>query len=324
MDKIKFDFGWGNPHFLLELLANFYYPQVKTNIKELIYGPYEGTQAAIDASHQVIKQTTTNSYRHILITNGAGSAINMLLRRFKANGGKNIYTTQYGYPSYEEMIKRAGLRRIRGLDKIQVNLGLAHDLTVESMRLIDSPDNPMGEQFTGGDSSRDVWDGVYHNKIYTQRLSAQPEHKFFVGSYSKLLGVAGARIGFIATDDSIAYEALLAESLKELTGVSRPSQDLVVDIIKKLDLDLFMTVGNSHLSSNKTEFQKIEYLFDGQKVNEIGMFYCAKADPKAVNVLDRAGVGYVRLDEETIRLSMGQTMGTVNNGIKAILKEDGR
>jgi aspartate/methionine/tyrosine aminotransferase len=211
------------------------------------------------------------------------------------------------------MIKRAGLERVRDLESKQLKYGV---------RLIDSPENPTGKQYIGGESDRDVWDGVYHNAIYTKARHLQPRHKYFVGSYSKLLGIAGARIGFIATNDTLAYEGLLIESRNEMTGISRPSQDMVVDILQKIDLDLFMDRGFQDLCYNKEEFQKIEYLFDGQEVNQVGMFYCAKVHPSARNLLDRVGVEYVMLDEETIRLSMGQTKQIVKDGIKSILKED--
>lgn len=319
MEPKKFNFGWGNPYFLLEILEGMVLNTQRVDVSSLIYGPYEGTPELIEATHKVIAQTTGQKYKHILITNGASSAVNILLRRFKAQGGQAVYTTQYGYPSYEEMIKRAGLLRVRGLDSMPVDLEIGRQLRI---RLIDSPENPMGNQYLGGDSANDIWDGVYHNKIYTQKPHFQPKHKYFVGSYSKLLGVAGARIGFIATDDPFAYEALLTESRNELTGISRLSQNFIVSMLKTLDLDRFMGAGYRDLCYNKERFQEIEYLFDGQPVNETGMFYCVKADPKAINILDKASVEYVRLDDETIRLSMGQKKLVVKNGIKAILKED--
>lgn len=328
---IKIDFGWGNPHFLLELLDHKlggmnYYP----DIKKMKYGPYEGTNALIAATREVIKETTGNTYHHVLITNGASSAINLLLRRFKANGGEVVLTSQYGYPSYEEMIKRAGLRRIREkYTSLYESLSMSNHSSLYQgsyrgnyIGLIDSPENPMGKQFTGGNPQRDIWDGVYHNKVYTKRLDLQPKHKYFVGSYSKLLGLAGMRIGFIATNDSLAYEGLLAESRNELTGISRPSQDLIVQILSRLDLDKFTMDGANDLADNKYEFTKLEYLFDGQPVNEVGMFYCAKVDPKARNLLDKCGVGYVMLDDDTIRLSMGQTKKITQEGIQYILKKD--
>jgi aspartate/methionine/tyrosine aminotransferase len=190
------------------------------------------------------------------------------------------------------------------------------------MSLIDSPENPIGDQFEGGNPASDVWDGVYNSKIYTKYPNKQPKHKYFVGSYSKLLGVAGARIGFIATNDPLAYESLLHQSHNELTGISIPSQDLIVDILKWVDLEEFMSNSSRYLCYNKEEFQKIEYLFDGQSINETGMFYSPKADAKAIALLDKVGVNFVRLDDETIRLSMGQHKDIVKKGINAILKGD--
>ena len=320
--QIKFNYGWGNPYFLMEILDRIYWPSPSINtIKDMIYGPYEGMPELIKETHQVINQLTGQSYKHILITNGASNAINCVLRHFKSRGGTTVHTSKYGYPSYEEMIKRAGLERIRNLNNVPANIVYAMSRNV---RLIDSPSNPMGDHFTGGDPSCDIWDSVYHNKIYTNNTAIQPQHNIHIGSYSKLLGVAGARVGYIATNDLLLYEALVQESRNDLTGPSRPSQKFILDILDKVDLDVFMKLGNIDLCHNKEEFLKLEYLFDGQPVNEIGMFYSPKADVKAVEILDKAGVEYVRLDSETIRLSMGQTKEITKNGIKAILKQDGK
>lgn len=322
----KYDFGWGNPHFLLDILSEMYQVSNSSDIKSLVYGPYGGTDELIHETHNVILKTTGRIYKHILITNGASSAINLLLRKYKAQGGDIVCTSQYGYPSYEDMIKRAGLTRLRNLDESPTVYIVKENgkFSNRFIRLIDSPENPTGEQYTGGNPDNDIWDGVYHNSIYTKQRHLQPKHKYFVGSYSKLLGIAGARIGFIATNDTLAYEGLLAESRNEMTGISRPSQDMVTDILQKLDLDRFMDIGRDDLYDNKTQFQKIEYLFDGQEVNKVGMFYCAKVHPTALKILDNADVNYVMLDKETIRLSMGHTRKTTKDGIRAILKEDNK
>lgn len=317
----SFNMGWGNPYFLLDILdKELPYLAYAPSFKGMIYGPYEGTPELIEETRKVIKHVLDQSYKHILITNGASNAINLLLRHFAEGGGRTVYTTEYGYPSYEEMIKRAGLDRVRDLDKYPFNLGTSQ----LSMRLIDSPENPHGHQHSIGSADTDIWDAVYHSKIYTKDLETKPNHKYLVGSYSKLLGIAGFRIGFIATNDTLAYESLVKQLHNETTGVSRPSQEYLTKILKTIDLELFMLKGRRDLWNNKTEFQKIEYLFDRQKVNENGMFYCVKADPKAVDILDKAGIVYVRLDQDTIRLSMGQTITTTQEAIKAILKEDGK
>lgn len=321
LNKPKYNFGWGNPHFLLDILSEklpnlLYSPK----ITDMIYGPYEGTAEIIHQTHDVIETTTNRSYEYILITNGASSALNILLRYMKKQGYMNVHTSYYGYPSYEEMIKRAGLKRVRDYDH-QASLLDQAGLN-PSVRLIDSPENPTGIQFTGGDADRDIWDSVYHNEIYTPRTHLQPKHKFLVGSYSKLLGLAGMRVGFIATNDYLAYQSLYLESRNENTGVSRASQDLLCMILKKLDLNTFMQQGARDLCYNKEEFQKIEYLFDHQPVGDVGMFYCVKAEEKALQILEKAGVEYVKLDDDTIRLSMGHNKKITQDGIKAILKED--
>ena len=324
-NKIKWDMAWGNPYFLLDILDNVYTVHTFSmgpTVSDMIYGPYEGMPALIQETHKVIKQIAGQKYNHILITNGASNAINTTLRHFKSRGGNIVYTTKYGYPAYEEMIKRAGLVRIRDLNAAPLELGAMPNQTI---RLIDSPENPFGEHFTGGDASNDIWDAAYNSPIYTSfHLFKQPKHKIHIGSYSKLLGVAGAWVGYIATNDSTLYEALVQESRNDLTGPSRPSQKFVLDILKKVDLENFMSLGKTYLNYNKEQFQKIEYLFDGQPVNEIGMFYCIKPHPKALALLDKVGVGYTRLDDDTIRLSMGQTREVVKEGIKAILKGDGK
>ena len=318
----KYDFSWGNPYFLLEVLDRVYKPlALAPTVKDMIYGPYEGMPELIKETHKVIFELTGLSYKHILITNGASNAINSVLRHFKSRGGTTVHTSKYGYPSYEEMIKRAGLLRVRDLNSVPVRINLE---TNQYIRLIDSPSNPVGDHYTGGNPDMDIWDSVYHNKIYTNNAAIQPQHLIHIGSYSKLLGVAGARVGYIATDDTLLYEALVQESRNDLTGPSRPSQKFILDILDKVDLDVFMKLGNIDLCRNKEEFLKLEYLFDGQPVNEIGMFYSPKADTKAVDILEKAGIDFVRLDSETIRLSMGQTGEITKAGIQAVLKQDGK
>ena len=83
-----------------------------------------------------------------------------------------------------------------------------------------------------------------------------------------------------------------------------------------------MRAGAYSLDRNREEFSKISYLFDNQPVQEVGMFYCANADKKAIQTLDNCGITYVRLNGDMIRLSMGQTNAITRDGVNAILKED--
>ena len=117
---------------------------------------------------------------------------------------------------------------------------------------------------------------------------------------------------------------LINECLKDLATVSVPSQRLIVDILTKVDLERFMGLGKTYLNYNREEFQKIEFLFDGQPIQEVGMFYCAHAEKKALEVLDKCGINYVDLGSSYIRLSLGQTGKITREGIKAIIKETGK
>ena len=317
----RYNLSWGNPYFLTKLLDESYTQSLKLNdISSMVYGPDEGVQEMIDLVKYSIKETTGLKYDHILIVPGATSGINSCLRYFKNSKGKDlVITNKYGYPFYDEMIKKAGLERFDELKSI-VEVG------TRSIVLVDSPSNPFGTQIKEGldfvSPSKIIWDSVYHNIIYTTDLITYPQHDIMVGSFSKLLGVAGTRIGWIATNKPFLYEMLKAENLYETATVSIPSQNLLIDILEKLDLQKFMLNGKRILDNNRGELARLSSLFSNQPVQETGMFYCAKADQKLRDLIDRAGVDIVSLDEEYVRISMGQTNEVTKAAVDAILKED--
>jgi aspartate/methionine/tyrosine aminotransferase len=306
--------GWGNPYFLLELLEEMYTPLHNLGkISQMSYPPKDGLPELQDLTKKVIKETTGLSYNHVIITNGATSAINTILKYEKP---KTVITQEYGYPLYERILNSNNIGRIKNL-KIDTST-----VYPKYMKLIDSPGNPTGEQFLSGGPLA-IWDAVYHSQIYTYDLNTFPKiHKYFVGSYSKLLGLAGCRIGFIATNDPFLRDELYFENWKDLAGVSVLSQNFLIDVLKRLNLQSFLDSGEKRLHYNREEFQKLEYLFGNQLVNEVGMFYCAKCDEKLFKFFDKCNIQYVRLDDETMRLSMGHELGVTKEAIKRILEMD--
>lgn len=313
--KKELDFGWGNPYFLLNVLSN--HKSVLHSVvdtKKCSYGPDQGSVELIQQTREVIKKTTGQSYKHILITHGATGAINSILRFMKETGSDTVRTNKFGYPFYEEMIRKAGLNREHTL--------VAPRPPHKSFALIDSPSNPEGKQSVFGSVYTDVWDSVYHNKIYTENLWIIPGHHIMVGSYSKLLGITGARVGWIATNDIEAYEALLKDHLHELATINLFSQIAISNLLDNLDLDLFIVQGKKSLDDNKTQMQKIEYIFDNQPVQKNGMFYLAQADKDAVKLLKKCNVKYVDLGDNYVRLNVGQSKEMVDNLILTIHKED--
>ncbi len=316
MEK-KYDFGWGNPYFLLEILEKKYPTSIgRVDIANMSYAPDIGLPALVDYTKKVIYKTTGIEYQNVFITNGATQAINSILKYYKKTGYETVCTTKYGYPFYQDMINNTGLERYNKL--------FTPKKYTKHLYLIDSPSNPEGEQASGMYSLNDpvIWDAVYHNNIYTKDLNTYPRHDVMVGSYSKLLGLTGVRIGYVATKCPIIHKILADISLKDIATVSIPSQKLIVDILTKIDLEDFMFLGKTALDCNREQFQKIEYIFDGQPVQEVGMFYCAHADKKAFQLLEKCGINYVTLDESYIRLSLGQKLNLTREAMRVILKED--
>lgn len=312
MSQKKIDLGWGNPYFLLEILQQQYTPTLyPTQVSELSYPPKDGLPELQELTKKVIEKTTGFKFKYILITNGATSAINTILRYEKPI---IVHTGQYGYPLYENIIKDNGFIRVRHMNNSD---------SMSNIRLIDSPSNPEGNQFIEGNSKTDLWDAVYHNQVYTDNVNKKPKKfKYYVGSYSKLLGVAGCRVGFIAMNNKILRDELFMQNWKDLAGVSTLSQRLIIDILGKIDLDLFMKTGNTRLCYAREELHKISHIFDGQDVNEVGMFYCVKTTPKVKKFLDSCDILYTVLDEETIRLSMGNTLDKTKAAVKKIINKD--
>jgi aspartate/methionine/tyrosine aminotransferase len=248
------------------------------------------------------------------MTHGATGGINVALRLQAKNGYTEVRTTRFGYPFYDGMIEKAGLVRRKNL----VEPRPPHS----SFALIDSPSNPEGHQTMMGSVYSDVWDSVYHSKIYTDFLGVVPQHAIMVGSYSKLLGITGARIGWIATDDESMYKSMSLDSLYETATLSVFSQKAVIDLYKNLDLDKLLIDGRRSLDDNKTALQKIEYIFDNQPIQTNGMFYSAEADRAAIELLEKNNIIFVRLDDTHIRFNVGQTIDNVNQLVKRIRKAD--
>lgn len=312
------DLGWGNPYFLLEILQNTYGPiLVGHDLDSLEYGPDIGFPELIGLTRQVIKESMGMDYKHVIITAGATQAINSILRYEKLNGKSKVVMTEFGYPFYSDMVKYSGLKRLQ----LATKEAWKAEKAGEAFCVIDSPDNPFGKQ-TGRDGGDVYWDAVYHNMIYNADMDVYPNSKAVVGSYSKLLGVSGTRIGWIATNDSELFTDLSDVVLKDTATVSVPSQKLMINLLSKLDLSYFMVRGKMRLDDNRDDLSNIEHIFDNQLVPDCGMFYCVDADKKAIEILNKANVKFTRLTDEKIRLSLGQTRSVTSDAVGSILLED--
>lgn len=320
----ELDLSWGNPYFLLEILdQQMIHYKKAVDFKNMSYEADNGNPELLKKVAQITEETTGNKYKHYIITNGATQALNTVMRVWERDRELiQVTTTEFGYPYYPEMIdktmtmvhKRADLK--------------AYNVHPEEMVIVDSPSNPLGQQYGGSiyvkDQQNIVWDAVYHNPIYAASKLVQPNHEVHINSFSKLLGVTGARVGWIATNDDHDFKRFSEESLYENATVSKPSQQLVLDILNTLDIHRFMTNGRVELDSNRDVMQGLSSLI-GTYVPDKGMFYCAQADKKLFELFDKAKVKYVKMrseDREYIRLNLGQTRDTILRAVTRINKID--
>jgi len=312
-EKQECDLGWGNPYFLLEILDEMYVNKMQfQDIYNMSYAPDNGFPELIELTKRTIEQTTGLKYKHVFITAGATQAINTIFHFEKKSGSKFVKMREFGYPYYTSMVINAGLERIP----------LGGDDT-KAFILLDSPSNPLGEQLSI-DHAGVYWDAVYHNKIYNANMNIVPQHRAMIGSYSKLLGLTGVRIGWVATNSDSYYQLLSSTSLADTATVSIPSQKLVTDILKTVNLGNFLQKGKNHLDDNREELQKLSHLFCGLDVPECGMFYCIPANKQIFDLFRSCRVRYVKIREDLLRLSLGQTRSITKAAVKAILKEDRR
>jgi aspartate/methionine/tyrosine aminotransferase len=318
----EIDMGWGNPYFLSELLNNevkgYQYLDLDYHrLDTMNYAPMQGMDELIEKTHDIIHKIAGRDYRYVIITNGATSAINTVFRTWKYRHGSDcVFTNRLGFTFYDQMIRKADLWRIKDIKKPKKS---------NHITLIDSPGNPTGKQINNDNYNLTIWDSVYHSRIYNANLKKVPKHSVMVGSYGKLLGITGVRIGWIATDSYQDYQDFLSEVLHESCTVSVPSQRLILTILKLLNFDSFMKHGKDILNKNRKYMKKLESVLKS-KVPRIGMFYPIKADEKMFKLFDKAKIKYTTLEGiegKFLRLNIGQTYENVKETVDRILKIKG-
>jgi aspartate aminotransferase len=186
----------------------------------------------------------------IAMTAGAASAITTAIRTFVDPGDDVIGVAPY-FPEFRLYCETAAARFVPvptgpdlrlDLDAISAALS-AHTAAV----MVNSPSNPSGHVLDGGELSglaavleahnrrQDrkvllIVDEVYRRLIYPPHKRAEPlaayEHTVLARSFSKDLGVAGERIGYLVLHPSLANAEThrgLAQALRALGFVNAPA-----------------------------------------------------------------------------------------------------
>lgn len=321
---MKFDLAWGNSVAVREAFLNTYHGNPMVLAREELatydYPTHEGDPALVEVTRQVIKRQTDQDYKHVFLTNGATGGVVIALRAYAQRGVLECLTRDAPfYGRYPSMISASGLKQVEESN---------FKADSSTVTLLDLPSNPLGMISQIGKVGMEVIiDGVYMNRVYASIMYGLPKHNVMVGSYSKLLGINGIRVGWLATN-----EDLLAERFKDLVtaeycGLSTASTDILLHTLQGLNWDRFEQYAKMKLDCNREEWVELERFFGGMPVPANGMFYYGPMDPKAQEIFEKAGVVWTKgstmgTDDGWARFNLGQTNEIIESTVRAVLKAD--
>jgi aspartate/methionine/tyrosine aminotransferase len=325
MSNERFDLGFGNAvavrQAYLQTVSNELIVFTNDKLLDFDYPPYEGDPDLLEITRQVIKRQTGDDYKYIILTNGATGGVVLSLRSYAQQGYDSCWTRRAPwYMRYPSMIKAAGMYHSDEDNK--------YPAYSKHVKLLDFPSNPMGSVSDMARWRKDdlILDGVYHGRVYSRVIVPLPHHNILVGSYSKLLGLNGIRIGWVATNDEKRYEKLVALATAEYCGLSSASTEILKTQLANFDWQSFETTAQNMLDDNREQISRIERYF-GAKVPEVGMFFYGQVEPKCKELLEKASIKYTSglslgTSEYFGRLSMGQDRDLTKQAVNAFIKAD--
>jgi len=333
MMKKEFNLGWGESVAVrwafIESLSGAPLMFDMDSLENMGYPAHEGDPDLIKLTKRIIKRNIGRDYAHVLITNGATGGVTLALRTYALLGRKECVTENPPYfRFYPDMIKQAGLQH-----KHMSAIFRTHR-PENPVFLVDSPSNPLGTFSSRVKVGHEkiVWDTVYFNKVYSPGRYPQPDHDVLVGSYSKLLGMNGLRVGWIATNDGLLYESLKRVVSAEYCGISVPSTKIILKTAGRFTDDHWETFENnaaSWLNLNRAEWSRLEKFFGDTPTLSVGMFYYAPIDKHCKALLEKSGIiwshgSQLGATDDFGRFNLGQDLAVIQKAVKTILKNDKR
>lgn len=323
---------WGESVVVRQAFLEVAHSPVEFSREDLLalkYPEHEGDPKLIDLTRKIIKRQTGQTYRFILLTNGATGGVTIALRAYAEKGYYNCYTNPGPYFSlYPGMIEAAGMTHVK-----LTEYGLIYPHPVF---LVDSPSNPRGLfsliTKVKVEHMPVIWDGVYHSNVYCPKNSPIPEHDVYVGSYSKLTGMNGLRTGWIATNDPLLYERMVELATAEYCGLSGASTKVILDTTGSFtvkDWEAFEGRAKLKLDCNREEWSKLEKFFSGSFIPNTGMFHYTMIDYQCQKLLEKSGIIWTKgstlgTSDDYGRFSLGQDCELTRQAVKTILKNDRR
>lgn len=323
----RFNLGWGSSVAIrkafIEASLDCYITFDSEDILKMDYTDHTGDPYLIELTREIIERQTGIKYNHIVLTHGAtgGLVVALTALRNVCSAETNVCTTPAPFfRMYPDIIKNAGFNHLQTNDFTDLN---------PSIILLDSPSNPLGKIHIGNIPGKHtiIFDSVYHTKSYMSKFYEPPAHDINVGSYSKMIGINGIRVGWVATQDGLIYERLKEAAAAHYCGLSHPQATILRGLISNVHWDNFELYAQRKLDANREEWSKLEKYFGGTAVYPVGMFFYSAADQACRDLLDRSGVTYfggekLHHTKEYLRINLGQDIELVRDAVKAILAED--
>lgn len=189
----------------------------------------------------------------VVISVGAKQALSAAFYAFKCVRDRvGVYHTPPYWPSYRTLTMMQGLRFISepGLDMGRY------------IHCVTSPNNPDGRVVSG---ACDIWDAAYASPLYGWN-GCEPQALVRVYSAAKLLGLSGARVGWLVTkDQELARWARLYVEFST-SGVSVPAQLVVAQALDRHRRDW--------LSGHQLSLARGDILANGRVFNQVMGPYC--------------------------------------------------
>jgi aspartate/methionine/tyrosine aminotransferase len=330
---MKYDMGWGHAVAVRQAFLSTYNrsPVIidDMDLSKFDYPEHEGDKNIIALTKQIIRRQLGLDYAHVLLTNGATGGVVIALRAYKkANRRVCVTRAPPYYLRYPGMIRASGLKHVK-MNASERELTMNDVPQDEIVFLLDAPSNPIG--LTDNPMPQFgplILDGVYYNNVYTSGYIKPPPHDVLVGSYSKLLGLNGVRVGWIATNDSLLYERLKSLVTSEYCGLSMADSLILNQVMSHFEWEQFEAKARRNLNRNREEWSRLERYFDGMPVGTTGMFYWGKMDSSCKTLMEKSGVNWTQgslmgADDRYGRFSLGQDCLLTKRAVNEILKNDG-
>ncbi len=227
-----FDFSLGNPNVepppkVKELLRRVADDIVPNKHGYMPNAGYTETREAI-AAYLTGAQGVSLSYKHVIMTCGAGGALNVILKVLLDPGDEVIVLAPF-FVEYRFYVDNAGgiTRIVKTNDDFSLDLNAIEKAITEKTKvvLINSPNNPTGKVYDEASIKalaallceksnvfgRDIYlvsDEPYSDIVYDDikvpGILAACKNSIIASSYSKSLSLPGERIGYLAINPEIS------------------------------------------------------------------------------------------------------------------------